>query len=85
MTVMRTLLITSLGMLLAILSQYLAPASGRGIAAVVFTLLWLAVAALNLHTGLSHGYTLAEELPLHAVLFGAPALASWISWWLLTR
>ncbi len=79
---MRTLIFIVVGLALAALSVRLAPATHRTLAVSAFTVVWLGVAALNLRTGLSHGYTLAEELPIHVVLFGLPALAAWGVWWL---
>ena len=82
---MRTLILLVIGLVLATLALRFAPAAQRTLAITLFTLLWLGVCTLNLRTGLSHGYTLAEELPIHAVLFGAPAVAAWLAWWWLRR
>ena len=78
---MRTLILVVVGLALAALALRFAPAAQRTLAVTLFTLLWLGVCALNLRTGLSHGYTLAEELPIHAVLFGVPSAAAWLAWW----
>lgn len=56
-----------------------APAS---LAARIFLPLWLLVAVVNLWIGVAHaGYTVAEELPILLVLFGAPALPAVAAWW----
>ncbi|ARU06233.1 hypothetical protein CCO03_17495 [Comamonas serinivorans] len=78
---MRTLIIVVIGLVLAALALRLTPAAHRLLAAGLFTVVWLGVTALNLRTGLSHGYTLAEELPIHLVLFGVPVAAAWVLWW----
>ncbi len=36
---------------------------------------------LEPRTGMSHGYTLAQEPPIHLVLFGVPAALAWGLWW----
>lgn len=82
---MRTLIFIAVGLILAIALLRLAPAPHRTRTASLFTLAWLGVSAWNLRTGLSHGYTLAEELPIHVALFGIPALAAWGLWWWARR
>lgn len=82
---MRTLVIVAVGLALAFLSLRFAPAQFRTLAAVAFSLLWFVVAVLNLRVGLSHGYTLAQELPIHLVLYGVPTAAAWGLWWWLRR
>ncbi|GAB1579741.1 hypothetical protein [Bordetella petrii] len=77
---MRTLVLIAVGIVLAVLFLRLAPASRRTLAAGAFTVVWLGASCWNLATGLSHGYTLAEELPIHAVLFGIPVAAAWLLW-----
>jgi len=78
---MRTIIFIVAGLLLAALSVRLAPATQRALAAGLFTAVWLVVSLWNLRTGLSHGYTLAQELPIHLALFGIPAAAAWGLWW----
>ncbi len=77
---MRTLVFIVAGVLLAALALRWAPAPQRTRAAVAFTLAWLGIAVWNLRTGLAHGYTLAEELPIHVVLFGLPVACAWGVW-----
>jgi len=82
---MRTVLFIAVGLALAAASLRLAPGAHRTLAAVLFTAAWLGVSAWNLRTGLSHGYTLAQELPIHLVLFGVPAALAWGLWWWWSR
>jgi hypothetical protein len=79
---MRTLIIILVGLAIAAAVLRFAPAAHRVLAGGVFTAAWLVVTIVNLRTGLSHGYSLAEELPIHAVLFGVPVVAAWTwIWW----
>jgi hypothetical protein len=78
---MRTVILITVGLLLAVALLRLAPAPYRTWTCALFTLAWLGLSAWNLRTGLSHGYTLAQELPIHLVLFGIPAAAAWGLWW----
>jgi hypothetical protein len=79
---MRTVFFIAVGLVLAAALLKLAPAAYRTLAAAIFTLGWLGVTGWNLRIGLSHGYTLAEELPIHAALFGVPVAVAWLLWWL---
>lgn len=78
---MRTLIFIAAGLVLAVALLRLTPLAYRTLAAGLFTAAWLGVSAWNLRTGLSHGYTLAEELPIHVALFGIPAVLAWVLWW----
>ena len=78
---MRTLIFIAVGLVLAALLIRLTPAAHRTVAAAVFTLAWLGVSVWNLRTGMSHCYTLAQELPIHIALFGLPAAMAWGLWW----
>lgn len=80
---MRTLIFVVVGLLLATLILRLTPTSYRLLAAITFTLAWLSVSIWNLRLGLSHGYTLAQEMPIHLVLFGIPVALTWGLWWWL--
>lgn len=82
---MRTLIFIATGLLLATVLLRLTPATYRLLAAGLFTVAWLAVSAWNLRTGMSHGYTFAQELPIHLALFGLPAALAWGLWWWLRR
>lgn len=74
---MRTLVIILIGLAVTAITLWLTPLAQRLLAAGLFTLGWLMVAGLNLRIGLSHGYTLAQELPIHLVLFGVPVAVFW--------
>jgi len=52
--------------------------------AKVFIGLWLLVALGNLWLGVSHGYTVMQELPFLVVVFGVPAAAAALVWWKLS-
>jgi hypothetical protein len=56
----------------------------RGIAAaaVGFVVIWLVVAAANMWVGVTRaGYSVAEELPIFAVIFVVPAAVAAFVWW----
>lgn len=74
---MRTITLLLIGFALVALFLGLAGPDRRRLGALFFAVLWLAVVGWNLSVGLSHGYSLQEELPIHALLFGAPAFAAW--------
>ncbi|WP_454831059.1 hypothetical protein [Pseudoxanthomonas wuyuanensis] len=76
---MRTLVIILIGLAIVSAAMWLAKPARRPQVAWVFAGVWLLATLLNLRTGLSHGYTLQEELPVHLLLFGAPVL---VGWWL---
>jgi len=52
--------------------------------AKVFIGLWLLVALGNLWLGVSHGYTVMQELPFLVAVFGVPAAAAALVWWKLS-
>lgn len=74
---MRTLIFIAVGLVLAAVMVRLTPAGHRVMSAGLFTLAWLAVSAWNLRTGMAHGYSLTEELPVHVALFGIPTALAW--------
>jgi len=51
-------------------------------ATLIFLLLWLLLAGLNLWVGITRaGYSLREELPIFLLIFALPAaLALWVRW-----
>lgn len=78
---MRTIILLAVGVVVAYVFYRCAPAGRRRLAAACFTALWLALCAWNLYTGLAHGYSLAEEVPIHLVLFGVPTALAWgLAW-----
>lgn len=61
-------------------------AADVALAAKVFVPVWAAVAAVNLWVGVTRaGYTVAQELPILAVVFLVPALAAAAVAWQLGR
>ncbi|PZQ13166.1 MAG: hypothetical protein DI564_11695 [Rhodanobacter denitrificans] len=74
---MRTLVLILIGLVVLALMTALSRPARRPQVALVFVGLWLVACAINLAVGLSHGYTLGEELGIHLVLFGVPAAAAW--------
>jgi len=51
-------------------------------ATVAFALLWLALAGLNMWTGVAKaGYPLASELPIFALIFGVPVAVALVLKW----
>lgn len=79
---MRTLILIVIGVVLAWLTTHLTPPARRMLAASAFTLGWLLVVGWNLRTGLSHGYSLREELPIQSLIFLLPTV---LAWWLALR
>lgn len=77
---MRTLIIILVGLALLGVAVALARSGWRGRAALAFIPVWLAASGVNLSIGLSHGYSLREELLVHLFLFGIPALAAVVCW-----
>lgn len=76
---MRTIVLIVAGLLLVFVCLHFAPPARRRSVAILFGLVWLLVVAWNLRTGLSHGYTLEEELPIQAAIFLVPAaIACWL-------
>jgi hypothetical protein len=56
----------------------------RGLAAasVAFVGIWLVIALANMWVGVTRaGYSVAEELPIFAVIFLVPAAFAGIVWW----
>jgi len=82
---MRTVIFIVVGLVVAAALLRWIPVPYRTWAAGLFTAAWFGVSAWNLRTGLSHGYTLAEELPIHVALFGIPVAMAWGVWWWLRR
>lgn len=74
---MRTLVLIVIGLAVLALMTGLSRPARRPLAALVFIGLWLVACAINLAIGLSHGYSIGEELGIHLVLFGVPAAAAW--------
>ncbi|APA68500.1 hypothetical protein [Janthinobacterium sp. 1_2014MBL_MicDiv] len=84
---MHTILVMGAGF--ALLALCLLIGRGRGAmahAALAFIPLWLVGAGINMAVGvLGAGYSVAEELPIFAVIFAVPALLAGFLWWRLQR
>ena len=77
---MRTVVLIVVGSALAWFAMWLGAPARRMLAAWLFAVAWLAVVSWNLRTGLSHGYSLREELPIQALIYLLPvALALWLA------
>ena len=56
--------------------------SAPTVATVSFIALWLAITALNMWLGVAKaGYSIAEELPIQALIFGLPTAAALLARW----
>ena len=78
---MRTVVLIVIGSLLAWLATWLGTPARRRLAAGLFALAWLGVVGWNLRTGVSHGYSLGEELPIQALIYFVPvAMAALLAW-----
>ncbi len=78
---MRTMILVAAGMALACLLLWLVPVVHRTLAVCIFTVVWVGVVVWNLRIGLSHGYSVSEELPIHLVLLLIPTALAWGIWW----
>ncbi|MBD9481251.1 hypothetical protein [Pseudoxanthomonas sp. PXM02] len=78
---MRTLIFIVVGLLLVGIAMWLTRPGKRPAAAAVFSIGWLAAVLWNLRTGMSHGYSLQEELPIQAVIYLVPVAAAWWLAW----
>lgn len=55
---------------------------GTTVATVLFVVLWFAIALTNMWVGVAKaGYTVAEELPILAIVFGVPAAVAIVTRW----
>ncbi len=55
---------------------------GTTVATVMFLALWLVVAGANMWVGVAKaGYSVAEELPILALIYGVPAAAAVLVRW----
>lgn len=78
---MRTVVLIVVGSALAWLAIWLGAPTRRKLAAGLFALAWLGVVGWNLRTGLSHGYSLGEELPIQSLIYLVPvAVAAILAW-----
>jgi len=84
---MRSLIIVVAGFValavFLLIGRLLGGASKKALAnaALIFIVVWLIFAALNMWIGVSQaGYSVAEELPIFALIFAIPAAAAVILW-----
>lgn len=55
---------------------------GTTVATVLFVAVWLVIAIVNMWIGVAKaGYSVAEELPILALIFGVPAVAAILVRW----
>ena len=55
---------------------------GLATASIGFVAIWLVVAVANMWVGVTRaGYSVAEELPIFALIFLVPAAVAAIVWW----
>ncbi len=78
---MRTVFIIVIGLVLMALAMWLTKPAKRIATAALFTAVWLLVTLWNLYTGMSHGYSLQEELPFQSAIFVIPVLGAWVLAW----
>lgn len=74
---MRTLIIIILGLLISTITLWLAPVQNRIVIGIIFSIIWLILIVWNLRIGMSHGYTFAQELPIHLILYIIPIATYW--------
>ena len=74
---MRTLIFIAVGLILVGITMWSAGSGRRTGSAIVFSAGWLAAVLWNLRTGMSHGYSLQEELPIQTVIYAIPVAAGW--------
>lgn len=75
---MRTIVLILIGLALAGLAMWLSKPARRIGTAWLFAVAWLLVTSWNLYTGMSHGYSLQDELPIQALIFAVPVIAAWL-------
>ncbi|RZA34278.1 MAG: hypothetical protein EOP92_16535 [Lysobacteraceae bacterium] len=78
---MRTLVLIVSGLLLLALAMWLTKPAKRMTTAWIFTAVWLLVTLWNLFTGMSHGYSFQEELPIQSAIFAIPVIGAWVLAW----
>ena len=83
---MHTIIVLAIGfgllVLCALVGRLVGGPSGIAAGALVFLPLWLVGA--NMYIGVVRaGYSISEEAPMFALVFGVPAIAAFIVWWVL--
>jgi len=79
---MRTAILIVIGLMFALLVLRTVKPGQRKVAALAVTVAWLGVVVWNLMTGMSHGYTFQQELPIHVAIFVPPVA---LAWWLARK
>lgn len=87
---MHTIMVMSAGLVLLVVFLLLGLAIGRsryatGTGALWFIPAWFIGAGVNLWIGTTHGYTVADELPIFALVFGPLAALAGLLGWRLRR
>ena len=85
---MHTIIVLAIGFCLlavcALVGRLVAGPSGIAAGAVAFLPLWLVGAGINMYIGVARaGYSMSEEAPMFALVFGVPAVAAFVVWWVL--
>lgn len=85
---MHTIIVLAIGfglLGLCALAGYLIGGTPRiATTALAFLPLWLVGAGINMYIGVKQaGYSVAEEVPMFLLVFGVPAVAALIVWWML--
>jgi hypothetical protein len=81
---MHTVIILSAGVALLVACLLLGHAWGAGLSrgALAFIALWFVAAAINMWIGVSRaGYSVAQELPFFAIVFGSLAIVAGLIAW----
>jgi len=78
---MRTLMLIVIGLAFMAMAMWLTKPAKRTTTAWLFTAVWLLATLWNLYTGMSHGYSLQEELPIQIAIFAIPVLGAWMLAW----
>ena len=85
---MHTIIVLAVGfgllVLCVLVGRLVSGPSGIAAGAFVFLPLWLVGAGINMYIGVVRaGYSISEEAPMFALVFGVPAIAALIVWWVL--
>lgn len=78
---MRTLIFIVAGLLLMAFAMWLTKPVRRITTAWLFSAVWLLITLGNLFTGMAHGYSLQEELPIQSAIFAIPVIGAWLLAW----
>jgi hypothetical protein len=83
---MHTIIVIGTGLVLLGICAYVGRLMGGpgalGTATLVFLPLWFIGAATNMYIGVKKaGYSVADEAPVFAIVFGVPAAVALFVWW----